>query len=208
MISERLGEAASSERTTVLERLGEVVQDAYDDFAFKPVEAFIQMTRDQIGSDASTVFENKIAECKRLTKTWHRKLLPLEPERHARHLREYVRGRDIKNALDCLRSMLAGHAGEESYERRLGYVGAALGSLANDQDEAGQLLKQAKHQSGKDWSEEDIDKIAQACQARFRMLGKEAAINREREFQMSLTQAVVDMRGLLPPSTASFDGFV
>ncbi|MCX7047465.1 MAG: HEAT repeat domain-containing protein [Candidatus Sumerlaeota bacterium] len=200
MIGERLQEASPSERSGIIERLGEVAQDAYDDFAFKPTDLLIRYLAKNLGTDVARVFDGKILHCKERTKAWHAKLLPLDAERHIRHLRECVRARDVTSGLEAMQGLLGGHQEDENYDKRLQYIGASLGSLANDQDTVAKLLLAAAHQASRfGWNPVDVSKIEGTCEARFSRLGAEPSINREREFRAALTQAIVDMRAFLPP---------
>ncbi len=199
MIGARLDEAAPPERDTIAGRLGAVVQEAYDDYAYGHVDRLIEQARQQIDARTAEIFEDSVAECKKLTKTYHHKFLPLESERNARQLREALRSRDISEALRVLRDMLAAYTDDPTYGRRLNYIGSVVGSLVNDQQEVHQLLSRARSQASKyGWKPEDIDKIEAIFKDRINGMGKDEVINQEREFKAALTRVVVEMRSLLP----------
>ena len=200
MVAERLADAPAPDQEPILQRLGDVVKEAFDDFAYAHVDRFIALSVVRLGEAAGEIFQECVNQCRKLTQTWQHKLLPLEMERHARGLREAVRARDVNSAVRILRLMIEGRAQDPAYGRRLNYVGAILGSLSNDQQQAHQLFQRARSLAGRsaEWSAEDIDKIEAACQDRAGKLGQEGSINLEREFRSALTQVTVEMRQYLP----------
>jgi len=197
----RLKGASQAERATVVERLGEVAQEAYDDFAFANVETFLAFTRQRIGKDIAEVFERKILDGKHLTHTWHQKLLALEPERHARNLREHIRGRDTQAALESMLRLIQGHTLDANFEQRLKFVGGVLGSLPNDQPTVERFLELARKEASRhEYTAAHVYEIAAACRKRMDLLAKEAAINRESEYAGALTRLTVELRSHLPSS--------
>lgn len=201
MLLGRLDGVSPDERRAVVTRIGQVLSQVFDDFAFNQINRFMAYSRQRLDQEATGVFEESLAVCHQLTRQWHQKLLSLEPERHARSLREAVRARDTDAAMIRLEGLLVGHAGESNFEQRLRYVGVVLGSMPNDQQAAQKLLDRAARDADRlGCTADQIDTAVKAWKDRLNLLGREGSINRESEFNSSLTRLIMEARELLPSS--------
>ncbi|MDX2174904.1 MAG: hypothetical protein SF028_00375 [Candidatus Sumerlaeia bacterium] len=123
----------------------EVAREAaalYRQFLADPVAEFADAAPHGLGAEAGEVVQKALQRLFRIAGEWEAKLFDVHRERLARELRDYTRDRRYDLAQERFRNLLDA-VPEADRGKQAEYIGAALGSLVNQADNARRVLRDA-----------------------------------------------------------------
>lgn len=113
---------------------------AYRSFVDGPVEDFARKAPEVLGPEHGGLVQRALQRLFTLSQTWDEKVVEVHRERIARELRDLTRARRTAEAQQHIREMLDFAADEDLRAQQAKYVGAVLGTVVNQQQEAKELI--------------------------------------------------------------------
>ncbi|MCC6548373.1 hypothetical protein IT570_14535 [Candidatus Sumerlaeota bacterium] len=195
--SQRLLAAANNSREATIE-VARVVAAVYRDLIAPPVHAYAEGIAKAIPGDGGATISKALGRLIRMTEDWDKRLWEVHTERLARELREWIRMRQIDPACANVARLMA-LAPAEQRVKRAQYIGATLGTVLNNQREAGELIQKLIRNPAQFYCDPaSISAIEQARQQRVNQMVGVNLDTLERGFITSLTQVIVDIKNALP----------
>ncbi len=113
---------------------------AYRSFMDGPVEDFARKAPEVLGAEHGGLVQRALQRLFALSQTWDEKVVEVHRERIARELRDLTRARRTAEAQQHIREMLDFAEDDEKRAQQAKYIGAVLGTVLNQQQEAKDLI--------------------------------------------------------------------
>lgn len=192
-------ETAGATRDTAV-AIAKAAATVYRDLIAPPVHRFADAAADQLPSEVGPTVQKALQRLIRMTEEWEKKLWAVHTERLARELREWTRMRHIDAAAANAARLMALVPAEQR-PKRAAYIGATLATVINNPREAGEVLQLLARKAGQfHLTTDDVQAMEDARTKRAQQMMGANIENIEREYISTLTQTIVDIKGLLPES--------
>ncbi len=178
--------------------LARIAASVYRDFITPPVLEFSEEAPSALPPEVGLLVNKALGRLSKITEEWEGKLWEVHTERLARELRDWTRMKYLDGAASNISRLMA-LAPEGSRGRRASYIGNVLGTVINNQKEAQQVLtKVAKGTSDYQVSLEEVNTMNGARDKRYKQIANINFENLENEYSNTLTQTIVEIKGVLP----------
>lgn len=182
-------------------QIAETLKRVYNSyFATRNIENFIQSIKQSFGEGPifqtiSSVMSDNLKNAYQ----WHGTLMVIYRERLAREIRDAIRSKDYKNALQDIFYIFATAQNENEQEALANYIGSMFGSLENDQEKVDIVHKGLIADAHKyKISHQSIHNIENERKLRLVSIYKDGTFVREVEWNRIITTTISDMRKYLP----------
>jgi len=194
-----LAEPSETPANTLAVEVAKDAAGAYRDFVEAPVREFSGGAVEALGAEAGGLVHRALARLITMSDTWEERVVEVHRERLARELRDFTRSRRTKEAQGHMRALLNFGANSEARGKQAIYLGAVLGTVLNQQQEAQDLIGWLVKESatlgfGRDTAEQIISMFQQRQAAM--MSARSDTI--EVEWTRRLSAAETDMRNAMP----------
>lgn len=196
----QLGQREGFSPSALAQAAAQCLDHLLDEFVVEPVIRFVAEMDSLVPGDIAEPIRQKVGQRLSVIQDWSGKIILISRERQARDLRAAVRGRQLLEAEQCVKAILAPPQGVSEPARPLvEFVGSILGSILHGQREVDQLIARLRS-SGRSWglNDELIGLMDGARQRRQRGPGSAPSEFHEAEFVRDLNVLTVELKGWLP----------